>query len=242
MEYITKMEDIINAVKAGDIQIIKNKLKLLPEFSSEILEVLLENSPSQSVSDIINEAFRLHEINESDSSCSDKENNEEKVFRKYSKNDPKLDKAAKMFFAALKNNIKKVKYDKAYALCFEITEIIYSMGKASFPKEVRTKVHNLKENIKLCERIYRGDVIPAEFVEMTSEDMKTETMKANDEKAFQDGILSAQVAKPVEETDMFQCSKCHERKCSYYQLQTRSCDEPMTTFVTCTVCGNRWRF
>ena len=26
------------------------------------------------------------------------------------------------------------------------------------------------------------------------------------------------------------------------QMQTRSADEPMTTFVTCTVCNNRWKF
>ena len=42
-------------------------------------------------------------------------------------------------------------------------------------------------------------------------------------------------------TDNFCCSKCKSRACTYYQLQTRSADEPMTTFVTCTNCGNRWK-
>ena len=42
-------------------------------------------------------------------------------------------------------------------------------------------------------------------------------------------------------TDEFKCFKCFERVCTYYQLQTRSADEPMTTFVTCLKCGNRWR-
>ena len=42
-------------------------------------------------------------------------------------------------------------------------------------------------------------------------------------------------------TDEFQCRRCRERKCSYYQLQTRSADEPMTTFVTCLNCGNNWK-
>jgi DNA-directed RNA polymerase subunit M/transcription elongation factor TFIIS len=27
----------------------------------------------------------------------------------------------------------------------------------------------------------------------------------------------------------------------YYELQTRSCDEPMTCFITCLDCGNRWK-
>jgi len=57
----------------------------------------------------------------------------------------------------------------------------------------------------------------------------------------------------------FECIKCMdvERKkakqeqrainpaaftqCTYYQLQTRSADEPMTTFVTCLTCNARWK-
>ena len=42
-------------------------------------------------------------------------------------------------------------------------------------------------------------------------------------------------------TDEFKCYKCKKRKCSYYQLQTRSADEPMTTFITCLNCGNHWK-
>lgn len=42
-------------------------------------------------------------------------------------------------------------------------------------------------------------------------------------------------------TDTFTCRKCKQNKCSYYQMQTRSADEPMTTFVSCLSCGNRWK-
>jgi DNA-directed RNA polymerase subunit M/transcription elongation factor TFIIS len=40
----------------------------------------------------------------------------------------------------------------------------------------------------------------------------------------------------------FKCRRCKSNNCSYYQLQTRSADEPMTTFVSCQECGNRWKF
>lgn len=40
----------------------------------------------------------------------------------------------------------------------------------------------------------------------------------------------------------FQCGKCKNKKVSYSQAQTRSADEPMTTFCECMVCGNRWKF
>ena len=41
---------------------------------------------------------------------------------------------------------------------------------------------------------------------------------------------------------IFKCRKCGEMKCTTYQLQTASIDEPMTTYVTCKVCGFRWKF
>jgi DNA-directed RNA polymerase subunit M/transcription elongation factor TFIIS len=42
-------------------------------------------------------------------------------------------------------------------------------------------------------------------------------------------------------TDM-KCYRCKSDKCSYYQLQTRSSDEAMTTYVSCMNCGNHWTF
>jgi DNA-directed RNA polymerase subunit M/transcription elongation factor TFIIS len=38
------------------------------------------------------------------------------------------------------------------------------------------------------------------------------------------------------------CGKCKSKKTYSYQLQTRSSDEPMTNFVTCASCGNKWKF
>ena len=44
-------------------------------------------------------------------------------------------------------------------------------------------------------------------------------------------------------TDKFVCpnKKCRARKSVYTEVQTRSADEPMTLFITCLVCGQRWR-
>jgi DNA-directed RNA polymerase subunit M/transcription elongation factor TFIIS len=42
-------------------------------------------------------------------------------------------------------------------------------------------------------------------------------------------------------TDQFKCGRCKKRECIYRELQLRSADEPMTVFVTCTNCGNRWK-
>jgi len=72
---------------------------------------------------------------------------------------------------------------------------------------------------------------------MASEERKNLDFQINEQ-----NLKSARAAQDNQaETDQFKCGKCKQRKCKYYQLQTRSADEPMTTFVTCVNCGNRWK-
>jgi transcription elongation factor S-II len=74
-------------------------------------------------------------------------------------------------------------------------------------------------------------------IEFASSEIKAEIKKIEDQNLFNmKGAGNVQA-----ETDAFKCGKCHQRKCTYYQMQTRSADEPMTTFVTCTNCNNRWK-
>ena len=40
---------------------------------------------------------------------------------------------------------------------------------------------------------------------------------------------------------LFKCGRCKSKKTTYYQLQTRSADEPMTTFVSCLNCEKNWK-
>ncbi len=42
-------------------------------------------------------------------------------------------------------------------------------------------------------------------------------------------------------TDLFICTKCKSRKCSYTERQTRSADEATTVFVRCLVCHHSWK-
>ena len=60
-----------------------------------------------------------------------------------------------------------------------------------------------------------------------------EEKKMRDENKFTPKIQAS--------TDTFTCWKCKSKECTYYQLQTRSADEAITTFVTCLQCGQRWK-
>jgi DNA-directed RNA polymerase subunit M/transcription elongation factor TFIIS len=40
---------------------------------------------------------------------------------------------------------------------------------------------------------------------------------------------------------LFRCAKCREYKTTYYEMQTRRADEPMTVFVTCHIGDITWK-
>jgi DNA-directed RNA polymerase subunit M/transcription elongation factor TFIIS len=42
-------------------------------------------------------------------------------------------------------------------------------------------------------------------------------------------------------SNMFKCKACGKSQTTYYELQTRSADEPMTVFIRCIPCGKQWR-
>ena len=72
--------------------------------------------------------------------------------------------------------------------------------------------------------------------------MASEQLKKKIEEYNEVNINNAQMATGGgTKTDLFKCGKCKSNDCSYFQLQTRSADEPMTTYVWCSSCGNRWK-
>ena len=90
---------------------------------------------------------------------------------------------------------------------------------------------------------------------MTSEEMASDERREENQKLQEMNIFNAKGAAPKNATtNEFMCGKCKQRKVSYYQMQTRSADEPMTSinpplwcmlmlaFCRCKVCGNRWKF
>lgn len=105
---------------------------------------------------------------------------------------------------------------------------------------LRTIIINLQENKELCEKIMSKKIKSYKVGYMTHQEMnpirweKLMEMKKKKEENMYAPKLEAS-------TDNFTCRDCKSKKCSYYQLQTRSADEPMTTFVTCLNCGNRWK-
>lgn len=128
-----------------------------------------------------------------------------------------------------------------------VEQAAYDHFKGDNP-EYRAKIRSLFQNLKnmsnreLGPGIMSGEIEPARFVTMTHEELKSEQRRKEDEKLAKENMMKAQV--PMAEksiSDALRCGKCKEKKVSYSQAQTRSADEPMTTFCECMVCGNRWK-
>ncbi len=98
---------------------------------------------------------------------------------------------------------------------------------------------NLK-NDELKQKLISKEFKAHELAFMTHQEMVPEKWKQLiEDKKIRDENKYA--PKLEASTDNFTCRKCKSKECSYYQLQTRSADEPMTTFVTCLKCFSRWK-
>jgi transcription elongation factor S-II len=104
---------------------------------------------------------------------------------------------------------------------------------------LKTIYVNLK-NPAVLASIQKGEIAPQTFAFMTHQEFAPEKWKELLDQKMKRDI--AKYDKKIEaSTDMFTCKKCHSKKCTYYELQTRSADEPATIFVTCLDCGKHWK-
>jgi len=96
------------------------------------------------------------------------------------------------------------------------------------------------KNERLLMRLKEKEFAPHEIAFMESKNMFPERWaEAYDRKMKKD--LTIIEAKPVAMTNEFKCGKCKKTECVYQELQIRSADEPMTIFITCLNCGNKWK-
>ena len=114
-----------------------------------------------------------------------------------------------------------------------------------YVNKARSIYTNLKEdsyvkNVKLSQKIRKKKFDIDNIGEMSYQELYPEHWKKLlDEKFKREKVMYEEQEEAM--TDQFRCGRCKSRKCTYYELQTRSADEGMTTFITCINCGNRWK-
>jgi len=104
---------------------------------------------------------------------------------------------------------------------------------------LRSVYMNLKNELFL-NRIKNGEIDSKNVAFMTHHEFNPEKWRdliekkmKRDASKYDDNIQAS--------TNMYTCRKCKSTRCTYYEMQTRSADEPATIFVTCLDCGKHWR-
>jgi DNA-directed RNA polymerase subunit M/transcription elongation factor TFIIS len=122
---------------------------------------------------------------------------------------------------------------KAVSFCEVYRQLVRSVVSNIHPKSP-------VQNARLLKRIEEGEFTLSAIPFMTAYDMFPEKWFALKDKLLQreQKILEGNKSRA---TDQFKCRRCQKRECTYYELQTRSADEPMTIFITCLNCGKEWR-
>jgi transcription elongation factor S-II len=95
-------------------------------------------------------------------------------------------------------------------------------------------------NPKLARLVIDGTIPAKNLGKMTPAQLWPEKWQDMEEERILRQIATLEV-NMASSTDMFKCKKCKQNKCIYKEMQTRSADEPMTIFVFCLMCGNRWK-
>jgi transcription elongation factor S-II len=113
----------------------------------------------------------------------------------------------------------------------------------------RDKIRSLYQNLKnksnpqLRTRVLSGEISPSRFVRMTHEELKSKEQREVEKAIQKENMNNAMVAQEeYSVSKTIQCGKCKQYNVKYTQAQTRSADEPMTTFCECMNCGTRWKF
>jgi transcription elongation factor S-II len=185
--------------------------------------------------------------------------NEKMIYHSVNKNkltfshttDPVRSKCRELLSQALEIN-EQVDNDyelyDCHDLASQIEDEIFSEFKNTdlkYKNRIRSRIANLKDpkNPKLRESVRLGIISSEKLAKMSSDELASDELKNLRAKFTIESINDHQMAKSDgAKSSLLSCGKCKKNNVTYNQMQTRSADEPMTTFAFCQECGHRWKF
>lgn len=116
--------------------------------------------------------------------------------------------------------------------------------------KARSIIFNLKDpqNMELRMKLISGDIQPSALVKMSAQEMASSEKKKERQMTIEASLAANRTDWMLERAKtsgkgmgFFTCKKCGSKKTTYFQMQTRGADEPMTNFVACLDCRNQWK-
>jgi transcription elongation factor S-II len=122
----------------------------------------------------------------------------------------------------------------------------FASRKAEYTNKSRTILANLMRSEEFKKRIVSGELSAESIATMDPKEMQDEALKKKRDEMEQ-SIVDAKrsdfmLANMNVKEGMYTCGRCKSKKTTFYEQQTRSADEPMTTFVNCIDCGHNMKF
>ena len=139
----------------------------------------------------------------------------------------------------------------------KLEEIIYNKSVEILESKLEKKIKKSDISSEEFKNLYSD--ISYEFLSLSEQDIEQFQYKFGllSDNFKNENFIDQQETKNIEEPPkskpgIHTCYKCLNDKTRqndpdrgkrtwYYELQTRSCDEPMTCFITCLDCGKRWK-
>jgi transcription elongation factor S-II len=115
-----------------------------------------------------------------------------------------------------------------------------------YSNKCRSILFNLKneKNPEFLEKVLTSEIKSNDLVHMSAQEIFPklwEPFKQNLEEKEKRSLKSQGILFESAVEGVYQCRKCKCRKIDHYGVQTRSADEPMTTYFTCLGCYHRWK-
>lgn len=162
----------------------------------------------------------------------------------------------KIFRLNISKHLGKILSDEAIGKNVEISIYNYAIQESHFRQiikkwsnikfaeiydgRLRSILYNLKTNPEFLVQIKEKQITPKSLASMTHQEINPDKWKNQIEKKIQRD--KSRLSTNIEaSTDLFMCRKCKSKRCTYYEMQTRSADEPATIFITCLDCGKNWK-
>jgi len=148
----------------------------------------------------------------------------------------------------LSRNIEKNIYNSIIEIC-KLKNINKNWNNKLFIDLYLSKIRSIYVNINknsyiknttFLDRIKSGEIDIEKIANLSVHDIFPDNWKYIMEVQSKRDKIKYEL-KPEAMTDTFKCNKCGSRETSYYEVQTRSADEPMTQFITCLNCNARWK-
>lgn len=135
-------------------------------------------------------------------------------------------------------------YQFAVNRCHTVYKIPPTWSNSSFVNlytgRFRSLFHNLKYEPSFLARVVDGTISQKHLEKIQHVEISEKKWAPYIQELLEREMYTQNQNQSRETSDMFVCPNCSSNRSTFYSLQTRGGDEPMTIFINCADCNYKW--